>query len=263
MRTLKANIRSAAASALIVLMAFALGSCGSASNNDQGVAFTLLGFFAAGDVDGCDLPAGELGQFTPIGELDSSSIVGDSEESGDSGAVLTYLGIQNNLTGQFIRTDRVLLSYYIEGASAQPPSTTLALSSVVGPSVVASDSSSDTEGGATNDPFDSSLPPGFDNESCSREFLQFMVVPPDIRAWINLNKGSLPEAPFVMTATVEVTGLTSAGARLTTNPATYDVIFTPDPIIPPTIDDGADTGGVTETVESGTVSDGSGTEFIE
>lgn len=226
-----------AALGLILAGTMSLSGCGSASSNDQGVSFTLLGFFAKDDIDASSadcktLPTSVLGLYMPLNDP------GD-EASTDTGDLITYLGAQNNLSQQFIRTDRVFIEYYVPGASVQPPTTSLPFSMMVNPAV-----SSTEDATTTAKAFDSSLPPSFGGQGCSRAFGGFTVVPEDVLSWMNFNRGELPEPPFVMTAIVSVTGITSAGDRLTSNQASIDIHVTPDVVIAP---EGADTAPAEET----------------
>jgi len=239
MRALGSKIEVILKVLIVSLLGFIMFGCGSATNNDQGTAISLDGFFAEieDDVECDTLPAGLLGTEASLGDY------GFSESPGDfGGAIFAIAGISNHLSQQAFRTERVLIDYYIEGASEQPPSTTVALSALIRPSAEfdATDSIS---------PFDSSLPPSFaEGGPCSIVLASFPIVPPEIRAWVSLNRGSLPEAPFFMTAIAKVTGLSTAGDRYTTNEATFDVLFKDEPIIPPTVvDDGEDTGSDTTT----------------
>lgn len=210
---------------LLMLGVSALFGCGSATNNDQGTSFTLLGYFAEfpESLTCTDRPAGSLGAYVPLG-MD----VAEAQANPPAG-IMTIAGMQNNLTQVFIRTDRVLIDYYIAGADRQPPSTTLSLSSVINPSVVTS-----SDGSTVTSPFDSSLPPSFGGQGCSMNYAQFFVLPTDIYTWVIMNKESLPEAPFIMTATATVQGITSAGDRIESNPASFDLYFTPGVVIAPT-----------------------------
>ncbi len=223
------------------VLALMLLSCGSATNNDQGTSITLLGFFAEfpDSVDCKQLPAGSLGAAVPI-ELEVD------EASGTVPGTRTIAGIQNNLSQQFFRTDHAVITYHIEGADIQPPSTTAPVSFFIRPAA-ASGATATT----ASDPFDSSLPPSFAGDSCSIGFAEFFVLPADIQTWINFNKTSLPEAPFNMYATVYFSGLTSAGDRYDTNTMVYTLIMTPSPIIVPT-EAPAPTGGDTLGDTTGT-----------
>lgn len=232
MRTLRIKTRIIALAVTAILAGVGLYGCGTSTNNDQGVSFTLLGFFSEfpDEGSGCvDLPAGQVGVIAPLSS-------GETENGQNASGVLTIMGLQNNLSQVFVRTERIFIDYYIEGASMQPPSTTQTTSVIMSPAVDADEegSSGEEQSTTTISPFDSSLPPGWGGVSCSRNFAQFFIVPPDISAWVNLHRASLPEAPFVMTAIVKVTGVTSAGDRLTTNEAAFDVHFRPDVVIPPT-----------------------------
>lgn len=212
-----------------------LGGCGSATNNDQGVAFTLLGFFSADDIDnvsGCDTPTGTLGLFS---SLNASGV------DPASGNTIIYAGLQNNLSQQFIRTERAFITYNVTGASRQPPDTSVPISSIVFPSVV---DTTDSENSGSNG-FVSSLPPSFGGSGCSRGYAGFEVVPADIMTWLNFNRSALPELPFRLDATVTVTGITSAGDRYTSNEMTFFIDFLADVEInePSGSDNTGDTGG--------------------
>lgn len=215
-------------STALLLLAFVgsigLIGCGSGSSNDQGVSFTLLGFFG-GPLDGDDLPAGELGQFVPL----SGGNFIDEGAPTSSGTVLTYLGMQNNMLGQFIRTDRVFMEYQVPGARVSVPSSSFPLGLIVGPA------------GGNN----STLPDSFTDEEASVGNLalaQFPIVPASVMEFINFNRTSFPEAPFEMNVRVVVTGITSAGDRLDSNESYYQVIFTPDRLVEPSEDEGGDVG---------------------
>lgn len=205
-----------------------ISGCGSATNNDQGVSVSLLGFFTEfGECDS-DLPAGLLGQSIPISGSQGfdSGTVGNNEILGTESGVAAILGLQNNITQQGFRAQRAYLEYYIEGASVQPPSTTIPFSLFVGPAI---DPNADQNTG-----FDSSLPNSFGQSFCNRAFGQAVYLPAEVRAWLNLNRGSLPELPVTMVVSVTVTGLSTAGDRYDTNPVELLVNLTPDNTVPPT-----------------------------
>ncbi len=199
----------------------AVVGCGSATNNDQGASFTLLGYFAALPSSGAtDLPV----QLTGLSILLSDSDQNETPPSGNnlgSGTVLAVVGIQSNLVAQAIRTDQVFFEYNIPGASAQPPTTNYALSMTLGPATSATTAPS------------SSLPGGFTGLS-NRAFAQVPVIPAEIRQWMSLNRNSLPERPFVMTVRTVVTGVGTAGDRWDTNAADLFVQVNDDTIISPT-----------------------------
>ncbi len=196
-----------------------LSACGSSPSNNQGVSFMLTGFYAETS-DGTNIPAGEVGQSVPLSSINPEDITGLF-----GGSVLTVAGLRNNMSTQTIRVDRMEMDYFIEGAATQPPSTIVPLTAVLGPvssgnssASSGSSSSAGTTGGA--------LPTQF--------FAQFPIVTTDIMAWLNFNRGSLPELPFTMAVTVKAEAVSSSGSRYESNPASYFIIFTPDNIISPT-----------------------------
>jgi hypothetical protein len=295
---------------IIVAPILAIIGCGGsgASSNDQGVSVTLLGLFqtatpastagggAAGGATNFLTGCGQLPQplsvgFISLGQTMPQPTPTDSSSSSTttsglsidpSGAVYAIVGLQNNLSGQVFRADRVLLEYYIPGASVQPPSTNVALNMLAGPAEAA------TQGGIGNNtganagtntgantgantgglrrPFVTSLPPSF-NQICNRVFSQVPIIPAPIREWLVFNSNQLPEAPFDLEVVVTLTGLSSGGNRYDTNQGLFTISVVPEiPIIPPTPEVSASDessgvvvgGGATSTlsVQKGGVDDG-------
>ena len=167
-------------------LAFAALGCGSASNNDQGVSFTNLGFFGIDEEDGA---------CTDLGITGAAYSLGNSAAS-----LFTCIGLQNNLSGQFIQSQRATISYFIPGAAVQPPTVVVPLAAVLGP-------------GSTG--ANTTLPDGVDNDS--RAIAGLTLVTTDIWNFLVINERSLPNFPYTMLATVTVSGITSAGDRLDTN----------------------------------------------
>lgn len=205
MRTFK--LRSIKLLTVCALALLSIG-CGSGTNNDQGVSFTLYSFFDP--ATGTEL----FGTAAPLST--------DIEAEGLDGGVFVTWGIQNNLLCQGIRTQRGLLSFFVEGSSIHPPSTSLPLGLVLGPA------SQSREADCTNGSIPSSF--NFPSTNLANQF----VVPPDTMEWINLNRASLPEPPFTMTVHASVVGITTAGDQFTSNELDFFVELTPDNVIPPT-----------------------------
>jgi hypothetical protein len=204
---------------ILVLSLVFISACGSGSSNEQGVSFTLLGFFSEiGDAG--ETPPGELGQSTPL-----SAENPESQSGNLAGSVSTVVGLQNNITSQFLRVDRLEMDYFIEGASIQPPSTLVAVTTILGASpgdTLTGGSSSSSSGGGTTT-----------QEDTSTVYASFPIVPPDVMAWLNFNRASLPELPFTMIASVRASAVGSSGARYDSNEGSYFIIFTPDNVIAP------------------------------
>ena len=215
MRRISGNLAKAL---VVALLAAGMFGCGSASNNDQGVSFTL---------------------YSLEPESNSVPLSTTTEDETSTGAVQGTYGFQNNLLGQGIRLQRVFLSFYVEGSSNQPPDTTVAIGAVLGPAGPAPVDGDGSAGG--------SLPGAFDDIPNSKSVTAF-VVPPEIMSWLNLNKASLPEPPYSLTIDAYATGLTTAGDRLDTNPLSASITITPDVILNPTSDESESAA----VVESGT-----------
>lgn len=191
-------------------LAAVLFGCGSASN-DQGVSFSLMGYFAGLPEDSSDCtksPAGVSGLSIPLSSSGLETGLTDSD-------VLVYLGLSNNIVTQTLRTQRVYFSYYIPGAAVQPPSTSVALS-VFMPALAPT-----TSGGSTN------------AETCNKAYAGVAVVPASVRSWINFHREYLPQPPFSMIVTTTVDAISSAGDAYTSNDADLDITWLPDNPIGP------------------------------
>lgn len=211
--------------AAVLVVPFIQG-CGSGSNNDQGVSFTLLGYSSAED-GACSTVPNLAGGVVPIGSV--------AEEPGASGRIVAGMVVRNNLVRtpptdgapitnpslNFVRTEFATFEYFIPGAQIQPPATTMPFGLVVEPN-----------GGL----------------GCG----QIPIVPAEVTAWISFNRGSLPETPFLLQVVGSVTGVTSSGNVIETNPVNIGFTVTTDNVIPPSqgsddevVDGGDGVDGVT------------------
>jgi hypothetical protein len=180
-----------------------LVGCGTASNNDQGVSFTMLGYSVAASATTPGATTGAVACSTaPNLSGGVFAISTSTETAGSTNQVLAGVVVQNNLTTQFIRTISLQLEYFIPGSSLTPPSTTVPYGGVVAKA-----------GGL----------------KCG----VVSIVPPAVLAWINLNRSSLPELPFSLVARGQVVGSTSGGDVLTSNPVDIGYTVVEDNIIPP------------------------------
>lgn len=207
---------------LIVVLLIGPVGCGSA-NNDQGMAFTFLGYFQeAGDRSG-EIPEGLAGISVPL-----SDTVNQEARSGQHGGALTaFVGLQNNLAGQYIRVKRIYYTYSIAGAAIQPPDTSLPMSGIIGPG------ETNQEEGDVGVEVDSSMPDTFMEDAGPRYYVETFLVPPAVMSWLSFNRDSLPEAPFTMVVTAQVEGIASGADVLRTNREDIFVNFLPDNMIPP------------------------------
>ena len=193
------------------------GGVGSSGNNNQGVVFTLLGFYSGAALGCSELPE-DVSGITAISVPVSSS---SSDGLAFPGEVVAAVGLQNNLDSQALSVDRLNLEYFIPGSSVQPPSTIQPLPLMLGPSVLAGDTS-------TGNDSNSSLPNSAFLGIGSCAIAEFRLIPAQIRSWISLNRNSLPEAPFDLFVTVTAEGESTSGQRYTTNDETIVVDITPD-----------------------------------
>lgn len=272
-------------------VSWAVISCGGngASNNDQGMSVTFLGLFNSNRLTtqnvgggggfgispgqlGCgQLPGGITGAYVQLGEIgpEPAGSLSPTNLTGTdpAGGFVAVIGVQNNLYGQAFRAERLLLDFYIPGASAQPPSTNVPVSLIAGPAESAQTIGNIGGGGGGGQdgqgqqgaspglrrPIFTSLPPSFSN-LCNRALSQATVVPPSIREWMNFNRDLLPPAPFKLEVVMRISGLTSSGNRVETNDVVLDV-----DVLPETYVNESDESSLTPTPEA-TAADSSGAE---
>jgi hypothetical protein len=248
----------------VIPMLTVMGCGGNgASNNDQGVSVTLLGLFQTApaqannggggnngnqgngvNLTGCGgLPQPLAGSYISLGQtMPQVTATPNSSQTANglwidpAGSVYAIVGLQNNLSGQVFRADRILLEYYIPGSSVQPPSTNVALNMLAGPAEAGTQGGT---GGAVATPVTSirrpivtSLPPSF-NQICNRAFAQVPIIPAPIREWLIFNSNQLPEAPFDLEIVITLTGLSSGGNRYDTNQGLFSISVVPEiPVVP-------------------------------
>jgi hypothetical protein len=92
----------------------------------------------------------------------------------------------------------------------------------------------------SNNDFNTSLPDNLVGDNIGEDavgttvFAGLPLLTNQVRAWLNLNRASLPEAPFDLEATAEIEGVTSAGDQITSNSVTLLIRVLPDALIPGT-----------------------------
>lgn len=217
--------------ALGITLACGVLSCGSATNNDQGTSFLALGFF-----EGSEEAAGDAGTVVYLNEDAAGRLPSqptplfvpvdkDTSEDGIQGG---YIGVENRMTSQFIRTIGADCSYEIPGAdpSLTIPSDAWYFTAILDPAV------------------------GEGEEVQNQAFVQILIVSPDVISFLSVNTNYLPQLPFKMLAVCTVTGVTQAGDEIVTNPVHYQIVFAEFPecctgVLPPTngFQSGPGTGG--------------------
>lgn len=171
---------------ILISTIFSLLSCGSAgTNNDQGIIFQSIGYFTSS--------AGDSG--------DSGEIVALSSTTNDFGGfgafngrtLTTFIGLRSNLSSQFINLVRIDCDYTIQGASVNIPSDSVSSGGVI--------------------------------SSGSDFYTEFEMITPDIFSFLNVNRNSLPELPFRMTAFCAGVGISEAGDTFVTNRSPFFIQF--------------------------------------
>jgi hypothetical protein len=232
-----------------IVIASVLGiGCGSAGN-DQGTSFLATGFHTG-------VPTTSLNYInnliTPL-TTDQPTITAQTDGgtvSADGSLYRVTIGLQNRLAKQFIRVVRVDCSYEIAGATIALPTDSVSVSGVIGPQGTITSTGSvsgaggttggsttgggttggGTTGGTTGGTAASGNDPTvFPNVTVTNQpseiGVQFAILTPDLFAYLNNNRSSLPEIPFRMVATCTANGVTQAGDLLTSNPVSLEIQF--------------------------------------
>lgn len=224
---MRAEMRKAVIVSVATLVSVVILACGGngATNNDQGVSVTFLGLYAnlpnnnsgsnnnttGTNLQGCTRFPNQAAQPTPI-------------PLGDTNGYYAIAGVQNNLFGQFFRTNQIILDYFIAGAAIQPPSYTAGISIFTGPAENSqnnvnnnnNNTTNNNEDGGLRQPQNTSLPPSF-NGACNTAFSRVPILPPQIQDWLVFNRGMLPAAPYTIDVTARLIGQSSAGDVFETN----------------------------------------------
>ena len=196
-----------------ILLGAVLVGCGSGTtNNDQGTSFLALGYY-----DDSTGTVGRSGIQALLGP-DSAVITSDGGFQADGNAVGVFIGLQNRLSAQFIRLERIECAYEVPGANPgfRIPNDSHNTAAIISASPSADD----------RDENQNPIPLGTDGEnSGSRLFYGFPIVSSDIISFLNVSRNSLPELPFSLIATCQAVGVTQAGDVLITNPVQFQVDF--------------------------------------
>ena len=204
-------------------------SCGSASNNDQGVAFQANGWYVA-PVASAPLTFAVFSPATDTPGLVSGTIdtnndgIGDAMSITGSGALdgklyTLYMGITNRLTSQFMRMRRIDCRYEVPGADdgLKIPTDSYVLGGIVtaSPSTTAGASSSSSAGGQQGGGTGGA---GGQQQVPGTGFFGVQILSPDIVSFFNNNKNSLPPLPYQIIASCTAVGTSSAGNTYESNP---------------------------------------------
>jgi len=234
--------------ALITGTILSVMGCGSSTNNDQGTSFTALGFYNLADGTEGDsgtivyvnqdapgtLPTQPIPLFVPIDK--------DPEEEGLQGG---FIGLQNNLTSQFIRTVRMDCCYTVPGAD---PSLAIPCDSYNFTTVI---QAAPAPGAETTG-----------EEAGNVAYVQVEQVSPDLLSFLAVNQNLMPELPYRMTAECDVVGVSQAGDVFTTNLVNYQIQFAEIPenfngVVAPPFSGNAGGGGDINTFGDGGTSSAS------
>ena len=201
----------------VAVFSLALLGCGGASK-DQGISVLATGLFeTAGDSSSDEFPPGVVGVIAPQAP--------SAEAFGAVARTSAFMGFQNNLNGQFVNLRRAYFEYFVPGSDLAPPSSSQAISGVMGPGSLP-DGGGEEEGAVLG----SSAPDAI-TTLASRAYAEVLFWPQQVRAWFNFNRDSLPEPPFNVTVRIHADAISSAGDLFVTNPIDVILIITPEVIV--------------------------------
>ena len=213
------------------LLAFGLMGCGSATNNDQGTAFTALGFFKTFPESEDKLPSGDAGILAPFGGFtygrdDQGNLLltpTDTEVPTSQSIITSIIGIANNLSGQAINLTAAEFRYEIAGFNEgiSIPRRGYAISGTISPGSTDSAITGASEGNSS-----SSLPDGFGQGGIpTKAFLEVVLVDQDLMNLLIANKSALPTLPFFMTVYGKVKGISTSGDVYESNEVAVSILF--------------------------------------
>lgn len=233
------------AAPLLIASVFGCGS--STSNNDQGVTFAALGYFA--DVGGGTGLAG-------VGLVLSPNTVGgglfqDLTDETSSGLLpVVYMKVENRLRSQFLRVTKIDCDYAVPGSSLSVPSDSFLQGVSVSPNPdiggpqIGGDNGSGgvgigggaggaTAGGATGGGTTAGSGGLADGGPATAQGgtanIGFPLVGTDIIAYLNNHRAELPAFPFRMEALCSATAISTAGDVFETNPLGMQIFVIEDP----------------------------------
>jgi len=206
------------------LVTGAISCGGQTTNNDQGTSFLAFGYFTPGTEN------------TPLSGLDAilspdtATIVAGSNGSAfqaDGGHIIVKMGVQNRLSNQFIRLERIECSYSIPGASTlfNIPDDSFNTAVIISASPVSTGDGTTDGGTTTAGPLPVPSDGTTSTDSGSAAFAAFDLVSPDIISYINVNRNQLPELPFRLNTTCHAVGVSQAGDVFVTNELQFQVNF--------------------------------------
>lgn len=195
------TILSKCSRGLLALAVIGSVSCGSGSNNDQGTSVLARGYF--GDVEG---DTGVVGSAVPLfTEAPSIDIGSGNPYYVDGNQLVVFMAVENRLTSQFMRLDRIECDYSIPGSTLNVPSDSFTIGAII-PQAAVDEDGLLVDGGAIS-------------------YSGFQMLSPDIISFINNNQNSLPQLPFRMNSNCQAVGQSQAGDVYTTNGLGFTIQF--------------------------------------
>ena len=190
---------------ILSLVVGALSCGGNATNNDQGTSFLALGYYDDAD--------GEVGRSALVAPLfyDLSLWSTDHQTPVEGLMSWVFLGLQNRLSCQYMRVDRVECDYDIQGTNLTIPSDSHTFSAVIDPTgpCVNPLTGTDEEGEGSSE--------GSDTTGGNMIYAGIEVLSPDLYSFLNVYQNHLPQLPFRMTVTCRAIGTSQAGDTFRTN----------------------------------------------
>lgn len=185
--------RNKIASAVLAALLLGGAACGGSTNNDQGTSFLASGYY---DSEGTAVNGYILPLASDIPNTATEAPGGFTNAfPADGLQLIVRMRLENRLTSQFLRVQRIDCSYVVPGAS---PALALPNDSFNASAVVQPEAQVD---------------------------YAFQMISPDIYSYLNVNRNLLPELPFRMYADCSAIAVTQAGDTIVSNPLTFFVQF--------------------------------------
>lgn len=200
---------------LLCALALVAGCGGSGGNNDQGIVFRATGIFRGlesiqPDRITCTEPTTDNAIIDTSFTLSLSLPIDGFPDRFNPLADPCggYIGLQNNLSNQFINVYEIAIRYEVPGAAVQVPDWSVSFGQTIPPST-----------------FEGDTPSGLPNVIFAE--LVGQIVPLPILVFLNQNVNRLPATPYVMNVFLVARGQSDQGTNYETNEIGYTITIVP------------------------------------
>lgn len=195
---------------LLLALALVAGCGGSGGNNDQGIVFRATGIFRGlesiqPDQITCTEPTVNNVIIDAAFTLSIATAVDFPNRNDPFGNPCGgYIGLQNNLSQQFMNVTEISIRYEIPGAAVAIPTHSISFGQTIPPSLFEGETSS-----------------GQNNLIFAE--LVGQLVPRNIIVFLNQNVNRLPTTPYLMNVFLVARGISDQGTNYETNEIGYQL----------------------------------------